>query len=258
MLRKLSVVILGIAVIFLVTASSHAFRDDIVAAWTMDEGSGDVIGDVSGNGNDAELAGGVEWSDGRSGKALSFDGSSGYIEIPFSESMKLINQGGFTLAAWIMTPDANASDMAVFQQLDSNGTGRTWLEVVKNEIKSYLGGGSTVSGVQVEAGEWYHAAVTVTEGGDSDTVQMYVNGEPAGNSSVRSMEDSEGNFVIGRYKGQSGFWHGAIDDVVLIGKALSADDLSDLMTNGVVIEAAVEPSGKLAVSWGSVKGSTRP
>jgi hypothetical protein len=30
------------------------------------------------------------------------------------------------------------------------------------------------------------------------------------------------------------------------------------MTNGVVIEAAVEPLEKLAVSWGSVKGGAKP
>jgi len=253
MLRKLSVVILGIAVIFLVTASSHAFRDDIVAAWTMNEGSGDVIHDVSGNGNDATLSGGVEWSDGKSGKALSFDGSSGYIEIPFGESMKLINQGGFTLAAWIMTPDANANDMAVFQQLDSNGTGRTWLEVVGSEIKSYLGGGDTLSGIRMEAEKWYHIAVVVTEGGGTDTVQIYVNGISEGAESARGMEDSEGSFLIGRYKGQSGFWHGIIDDMVLIKKALSEDELEDLMTNGIMGIKAVKPEGKLAVNWGNIK-----
>jgi hypothetical protein len=152
-----------------------------------------------------------------------------------------------------MAPEVPAGDMAVFQQMDAGGTGRSWIEVVGSEIKSYLGGGSTLSGVRMEAEEWYHIAVVVTEGGGTDTVQMYVNGIAEGAESAKGMEDSEGSFLISRYKGQSGFWHGIIDDMVLIKKALSEDELEDLMTNGAMGTKAVKPEGRLAVNWGNIK-----
>ncbi|MFC1719289.1 hypothetical protein ACFL6S_36910 [Candidatus Poribacteria bacterium] len=100
MLRRLFVAILGVLMFFLTTGSGYAFRDNIVAAWTFEEGSGKVVGDVSGNGNDGELMGGAKWVDGKFSKALDFDGSSNYIEVPFDESMRVINEGDFTIAAW--------------------------------------------------------------------------------------------------------------------------------------------------------------
>jgi hypothetical protein len=259
MLRKLFVVIFGVTVAFLMTGFSYAFKDDIVAAWTFDEGSGNVIHDASGNGNDGELMGGADWTDGKFGKALDFDGSTGYIEIPFDESMRVINEGDFTLAAWY-NPDVIPKKHCVFQQGDAGGTGRTWLFTHQDagEIRSYLGGATTASGINAEAGEWHHTAVVVTEGGGTDTVQLYVNGELAGAPVALGMEDSEGPFFIGCHKDIIDLMDGIIDDVVLISKALNEAEVKDLMTNGVASILAVEPVGKLAVSWGSIKGDAEP
>jgi len=57
MLRRLFFVMFVIMATLVMTASSYAFVDNIVAAWTFDEDSGDIIHDVSGNGNDGKLMG---------------------------------------------------------------------------------------------------------------------------------------------------------------------------------------------------------
>jgi hypothetical protein len=252
-LKRLFVVILAVTITFLITRPSYGFSDDIVAAWTFEEGTGTVVHDVSGHGNDGELTGGAQWVDGRFGKALDFDGSSNYIEIPFGESMGVLNQGDFTFAAWYK-PDVIPKKHCVFQQGDKDGTGRTWLFIHQDagEIRSYLGGGTTASGINAGAGEWYHTAVVVTEGGDTDSVQLYVNGELAGAPFQAGMEDCEGSFFIGCHKNITDFMDGIIDEVVLISKALDAAEIAVLMDNGIVA-AAVEPAGKLSVSWGSIK-----
>ena len=258
-LRRLFVVILGVTIIFLATGSSHAFVENIVGAWTFEEGSGKVIHDVSGNGNDGDSEGGAEWTDGMFGKALDFDGSTGYVEIPFDNSMKVLNASDFTIAAWFMPDEIPSINREVFQQGDDNGTGRTWLFVSsENEIRSFLGNATTGSGIGVEAGEWYHAAVVVTEGGGTDTVQLYVNGEAAGTPTPQSMEDSEGSYFIGCHKDLTNFWDGIIDDAVMLNKALDEDEINSLMNNGIKDILAVEPMGKLAVSWGSIKGDAKP
>ena len=97
-----------------------------------------------------------------------------------------------------------------------------------------------------------HTAVVVTEGGDTDTAQLYVNGEMAGDPLQAAMEDCAGMFYIGRNKNVSDFMVGAIDDVVLITEALDASDIAVLM-NGGITATAVEPTDKLAVCWGGVK-----
>ncbi len=255
MLKRLLFVAFGVTILFSMTGLSHAFRDDIAAAWTFDEGSGNAIHDVSGNSNDGELAGGADWVDGKFGGALHFDGSSGYIEVPFDGSMNLLNAGDFTTAAWFLLDTVPAETKIALQQGDKDGTGRTWLFVHDtNEIRSYLGGAPTQSGIGVEAGQWSHAAVVVTEAGGTDSVQLYVNGEPAGAAGALGMEDSQGPYFIGCHKNLSGFWNGIIDEMVLITKALNEAEVKDLMDNGIGNILAVEPTDKLAVSWGSIKG----
>ena len=253
-MRKLFVVILVVTVIFLTTGYSYAFRDNIVAAWPLDEESGNDIPDASGKGNNGELIGGAEWIEGKFGNALHFDGSSNYIEVPFDESLKVINQGDFTFATWLK-PDVISRKQCVFQQADGNGTGRTWLfiEASDNEIRSFLGGAPTRSGIIVEVEEWYHVSVVVTEGEGTDTVQLYVNGEPEGAPFQSAMEDCEGVFLIGCCKNLGNFTDGVIDDVVLINKALGEDEIADLMTNGAVGAVAVAPVGKLTTTWGGIK-----
>ena len=254
MLRKLFIVVLGVAIIFLMTGPSYAFKENIVAAWTFEEGSGNVVGDVSGNGNDGELMGGADWVDGKFGKALDFDGSTGYVLVPFDESMGVINQGDFTLAAWYR-PDVIPKKHCVFQQGDEGGTGRTWLFIHQTvgEIQSFLGGAATASGINAEAEEWHHTAVVVTEDGGADSVQLYVNGEIAGAPFQAAMEDSEGDFFIGCHKAITDLMDGIIDEVVLISKALDEAEVKELMEIGVAGITPVEPLGKLAVSWGSIK-----
>lgn len=260
-LRKRLIALVGTIVILATAKPCHSFVENIVAAWTFEEGSGGIAHDVSGNRNDGEIIGGVEWDDGKFGKALHFDGSTGYVEVPFDESMRLINQGDFTLAAWFMldTPPVDTEGMNILQQTDANGTGRVWFRVILGgKAETYLGGGPTTS-VDLEIGiqEWYHGAVIVTEAGSPDNIQLYVNGEPTGPLGTRGVEDCEGSFRIGRHKLDRAFWDGIIDDVVMLNRALSEDELRELMDNGISGVMAVEPSVKLAVSWGSVKDATK-
>lgn len=232
-----------------------SFRDAIVAAWTFEEGSGKKIVDVTGNGHDGELKGGASWEAGRFGKALHFDGSSGYVEIPFADDLKVLNEGDFTLAAWVYADAMPGENKEVFQQGDANGTGRTWLFIASGsgEFRSYLGGGTTASGISIEPEKWFHFAVTVVEGGASDTIQVYIDGDPAGDPSNRGMEDSRGPYFIGCHKNLTNFWDGLIDEVALIRKALDPDEMKDLMNNGLTNVLAVAPSGKLPLVWAGLK-----
>ena len=64
------------AVIILMTGTSYGFEENIVAAWSFNKGSGNVARDISENGNDGMLTGGVEWGEGKFGKAIQFTGKS--------------------------------------------------------------------------------------------------------------------------------------------------------------------------------------
>ena len=51
----------------------------LIGYWSFDEASGTTAVDLSENGYDGTLNGGVTWTDGKYGGALHFDGSGGYV-----------------------------------------------------------------------------------------------------------------------------------------------------------------------------------
>ena len=74
--------------LMLLAAQSHAIdKQSLAGAWLFDEGAGNTVSDISGNSNDGELKGNPGWSEGQFGKALDFNGSSDYVEVPDSESL---------------------------------------------------------------------------------------------------------------------------------------------------------------------------
>ena len=59
--------------------SSYNSEKELVAYYSFDEGEGNVLHDLSGNGNDGTIYG-AKWVDGKYGKALEFDGRNNYVD----------------------------------------------------------------------------------------------------------------------------------------------------------------------------------
>jgi len=70
----------------------HPLSNGLVGCWLMNEGGGNKIFDLSGNGNNGTLGGNAVWSYSNDGPCILFDGSS-YIHT----TMKAINSNEFTL-----------------------------------------------------------------------------------------------------------------------------------------------------------------
>ncbi len=70
----------------------------LVAYWDFDEGSGTVLHDRSGNGNDGAVSG-ATWASGISGGGLSLDGIDDYVSVPDSSELRTFSQ--MTLSCWI-------------------------------------------------------------------------------------------------------------------------------------------------------------
>lgn len=69
----------------------------LVGYWKLDEGTGNVATDSSGNGNNGTLINDPAWVDGKYGKALSFNGSN-WVTVLDSQTLRVQN---FTLETWI-------------------------------------------------------------------------------------------------------------------------------------------------------------
>jgi hypothetical protein len=58
-------------------------EDSVAGVWLLDEGGGGTVGDNSGNGNDGSIISEPEWTDGKFGKALEFDGEDDMVDTPY-------------------------------------------------------------------------------------------------------------------------------------------------------------------------------
>jgi hypothetical protein len=118
--------------LFLTSATSaiDLSDPDLVAYWALNEGSGTVATDLSENGYDGTLTGGVTWTDGIYQNALHFNGSNAYVET----GRNILNGvEGFTLAGWVSASNVNVysslfgqNDLIEFGFIGGSEVG-TWL-----------------------------------------------------------------------------------------------------------------------------------
>ena len=83
----------------LITGFACADIDEnaIVGIWLFDEGKGETAKDSSGHGHDGVLDG-PSWVDGKFGKALNYDATDDFVEIPHEDGLSL---QAYTIAAWV-------------------------------------------------------------------------------------------------------------------------------------------------------------
>ena len=85
-------------VIFNCTLGESAPKEGLVLYFAFNEGTGKTAKDLSENGNDGEIHD-AKWVDGKFGKALEFDGKTGYVEVPDSKSLDITK--AVTIEAWV-------------------------------------------------------------------------------------------------------------------------------------------------------------
>ena len=205
--------------------------------WHFDEGTGTMVYDSSGNANNGSLYGGIEWVKGKVGKALSFDGSSGYVEVPDSDSLDVT--GKLTLEAWICPRSLDDKQVIVCKYNHTSLSSSYYLGVggalgtvtYLNKIYfalTYNGNNyyAMVSNTNLTANTWTHVAATsngthmsIYINGVSDKVRTY----PPGNIYAGSAK-----LRIGCYLPEAGygrFFDGALDEVrVAAGVVWTVDD----------------------------------
>lgn len=183
----------------------------LVAAYGMNDGAGVSVADASGKGNDG-TGRDTSWTAGKYGQGLAFNGSSSWVTVPDSATLRL--ETGMTLSAWVKPENLSGWRTVVMKELTqsegasyalyaSNGEGPSgWLETSN--------GVGTVGGSPLPIGTWSHVAVTY----DGAVARLYVNGAPAAESPVLGpLTDDGGSLRIGGNDVWGEFFQGTIDEV---------------------------------------------
>ena len=151
----------------------------LVAAYNFNEGSGTTVTDASGNGITGNIIGATWTTGGRNGNALSFNGSSSYVDLGNPALLQIT--GSMTWSAWVKAaanpPDdgqivAKSNDASGWQFKTSPDTGpHTFGVGVAGATNTFAQRYSTtVRSLNV----WYHVAGVYNA--SARTLDIYVNG----------------------------------------------------------------------------------
>ena len=241
-MRMIIGILIVIAVLSIMPAGVQALSDDgLVAEWHFDEGSGSVLKDSSGNGNDGVIYG-ATWVEGKYGGALSFDGVNDYIEIPDSPELSGGTGKSKTVELWF-----NMEKEGSLVTKYASASNKDWGLSTSNVIFYYETGGRDIrftSGTTISTGEWHHIAFTFERSVGTNNAKLIVYFD--GNKlelkpydrvlpdQLYDMPDTNAPVSIG-YTGKvynSGYFNGKIDEVRIYNRALSAEEVKEQYEQG--------------------------
>jgi hypothetical protein len=202
----------------------------LVGWWSFNEGSGTVVGDGSGDGNTGTING-ATWIGGKYGNALSFDGTSSYVNIANSASLGLTTD--FTISAWIKVTHDSINDRPILSKRASVGVNVPFSFYIRNnQVRftfndgSWHDKGSTLTFPQ---NVWVNLAVTLKD----SKLHFFINGIDDGEQSyVVTLPVSNTVLDIGQELALSQFFNGAIDEVRIYNRSLTQTEIQAEFNGG--------------------------
>ncbi len=244
----------------MLAGSSYADMDpgDIIGIWLLDENEDGIAKDSSGNGHDGEIIGDLEVVNAKFNKGFEFDGVlSNYVSVPHAESLNLAE---FTITYWCNMGVSGLWQIPVLKVDGAAGGARRNVDFQTppegGQVSVFFSQGANqwrgaTGTTEVSDEEWHHIAGSY----DLDTLLLYVDGA----LEAEGDHDGEPDFMEDPFMLGSGeIWPflGIIDDVGIFNKALSADDIVNVMNNGLdkaLSITAASSAGKLTATWGGIK-----
>ncbi|MBN2881363.1 right-handed parallel beta-helix repeat-containing protein [Candidatus Woesearchaeota archaeon] len=210
------------------TDNSSVLRDGLIGYWSFDDGNGTLsatIEDLSENGNNGTITDdGVEVTNGLVGPyALSFNATSGYINIPYDASMDSLNM---TISTWITNDDATYSTYAYIRKEGEwhirKGSGN-WEFTGEGGLDGFSSDWDFVN----NQNEWHLHTVTIDS--TNRELKFYVDGIQYGvTQTISTDKPISGNGIfIGRYN-QDYRWQGDLDDVRIYNRVLDEIQVYEL------------------------------
>ena len=249
-----------ISLTLLVLTSSWAIdpkEDAIVGVWFLN----DNVKDSSGNGNDGKINGNFKYDTGKFGKAIVAAGG-GSIDVQDSKTILQVKEE-LTVAAWFRV-DANSDtgvrknsaylleDQSPSEPVPDGFSFRVW--TTKGITPGFYGK------TELKQKNWHHVAGTYSN--KTKVVEMYVDGEPESKKGALSdakaawKPEWDGPVTAGstlqlKYGPES--YTGGIDEIVIMSRAITQDEVQQLMKGWEDGAFAVQPRDKLAVNWARIK-----
>ena len=255
--------------------------EDIVGIWLFDEADGDAIVDASGNHADGKInnftADGVKREPGKFGGALKFpaiDGKLNNVTIPNPQNYNAFDE--FTISLWVKATTTGGNQRMFSNESFPGGDGS------RNIVWELNGGAGDTGRIVFGAdgcckwadaqaprdtltddvwhhvvGLWKQPSLLVYTDGRKGQDKCFDGDSPNGDDPCNALPDLKAAgdpFIIATRPNDTGNFNGLIDDVALLDRALSEDEIRTIMDDGLEAGAlAVSPQGKATTTWGAIK-----
>jgi hypothetical protein len=225
------------AIISIIVPATNSYEAAILddkpeAWWRLDEPPGastmaDAMGRHDGVYNSGVTLGTAGVIANSTNSAATFDGTSGYGEVPLS---KALNTTNFTIECWVRANPLAPAMCPVASFTQPPGRGYTlqksmdglWYYMFGNGVDQVI---YVVSGSDAIYGKWTHLAMTF----DGSVLNGYVNGGLTVSASASVVPNNVAPLRIGFDKtgnGWNDYWNGDIDEVLYYQTALTPDQIA--------------------------------
>tara|TARA_R110002110_G_scaffold205320_1_gene417590 strand:- start:1459 stop:5328 length:3870 start_codon:yes stop_codon:yes gene_type:complete len=221
---------------------------NLVSYWPLDGDYLDWKGSNDGTNNGSTIVKAIDGPMGKrnfgSSDVLSFDGSSGFIEVTNSTDFDVGTSDEFSITAWIKTTSAT-TNMRIATKRDSDNTAPIWAFNVGNPstgVASFRVNDNSGSGGQADAngtvavndGCWHHLVGVLRRDGSDSIADLYIDGSLHVTDTTATMGSmtTTGPLYIGQLSTGIQRFNGDISDVLYYNDALTADEIKYLYSNG--------------------------
>ena len=214
---------------------------ELVGWWKLDDGSGSIAFDSSGNGNDGTLEGNPQWVEGQLGGALEGDGTGDYIRVPHSDSLDISD--AVTVALWVyggIPPDqvickgsGGGAWVASYSfRIDDNAS---YARQINFRGRVGTNADAINSASPIPQDEWTHIAITFDVSAQGNNQKIFINGQlDAESRSENPLSTNTDDLLIGAdaYGTTRWHWQGVLDDIRIYNQALPEGQIQSIMLGG--------------------------
>jgi hypothetical protein len=235
------------------TALATVAEPNLISWWKLDDGGGTTATDSAGS-NNGSLQGDPQWTTGKIGGALDFDGSGDYVSVPDNSSLDLTS---FTITAWIYADGTPDDWDTIVDKADDSIFGYV---MRINSEKKFQGRVRVANGTnyQVDAPDVFPTDqwVFVAWSYNSSSSKIYINDSMVNEASGGGQDSSSGNDFIIASRGTDRFFNGKIDDVRIYNEVLSSEEIEEIYlerlykaTNPNPADGAAGVDPNVVLSW---------
>jgi hypothetical protein len=170
------------------------------------------------------------------GSAYRFDGSGTYIKVPNSPLLVFADTSDFSVSSWVKFNTSQSVYAGIIAQGPSStfypgyqlvirGSGK-FQALVTTADQNFA---EITSIGSYQDGQWHHVVFSVSV--RSKRLRLYVDGEFVVQVNVQNLKpwlNNDAPFFIGKERNSSKFFNGSIDDVRVINKELSLNEVATL------------------------------